>query len=191
MMRRIALAAALLAPATAFAHEGHSHAVGFLAGLAHPFGGLDHLVAMIAVGLWAASYGTRRMALMLPAGFLGGMVAGGLLGAFGPALPIVEYGVVGTAVLLALAVGASLRLPAAASIALVALAGAFHGVAHGAEMASGASLALYGAGFLAATALLHGFGYGVARLAQDAGRMALLRGAGFAAAGLVVVSALV
>lgn len=190
-MRRLALAAALLAPLPAFAHEGHAPAMGFLAGLAHPFGGLDHLVAMVAVGLWAASHGTRRMALALPGAFLGAMIAGGLLGAVAPAPPIVEYGVLGTSVLLALAVAASLRLPAAASIALVALAGVFHGVAHGAEMAAGSSIALYGAGFLVATAALHGFGYGVARLAQDAGRMALLRGAGFAAAALVVVSALV
>ena len=188
-MRRVVLAAALLAPATAFAHEGHSHAVGFLAGLAHPFGGLDHLVAMIAVGLWAASYGTRRMALALPGAFLGGMVAGGMLGVFGPAMPFVEYGVFGTAVLLALAVAASLRLPVTASVTLVALAGLFHGTAHGAEMASGASLALYGAGFLAATAGLHGSGYAVARLAGDSGRTAPLRGAGLAAAALLVLSA--
>lgn len=184
------LALALLAPASAFAHDGHAHAAGFLAGFVHPFGGLDHLVAMVAVGLWAAAFGTRRMALILPGAFLGGMAAGGVAGAFGPSLPLVEYGVLGTSVLLALAVAASLRAPVAASLALVALAGAFHGAAHGAEMASGTSFALYGAGFLAATALLHGLGYAAARIAPPRGRPVLMRGAGFAAAVLVVLSAL-
>jgi urease accessory protein len=188
MMRRLVLAAALLAPATAFAHPGHDHGAGFLAGVAHPFGGLDHLVAMVAVGLWAASFGTRRMALVLPGAFLGGMALGGLGGAFGPALPVVEYGVIGTAVLLAVAVAASLRLPVAASIGFVALAGVLHGYAHGAEMTAGSSLALYGAGFLAATATLHALGFGLAQTAIGAGRMAVVRGAGFCAAAVLLVS---
>lgn len=186
-MRRLVLAAALLAPLPAFAHPGHDHGAGFLAGLAHPLGGLDHLVAMVAVGLWAASYGSRRMALVLPGAFLGGMVAGGVLGAFGPALAVVEYGVIGTAVLLAVAVAASLRLPVAASLGVVALAGVMHGYAHGAEMTAGSSLALYGAGFLVATATLHALGFGMAQLAT--GRPALIRGAGFCAAAVLLASA--
>lgn len=190
-MRRLLTAAALLAPLPAFAHEGQSHAMGFLAGLSHPFGGLDHLVAMIAVGLWAASFGTWRMALLLPGVFLGGMIAGGALGAFGPALPMVEYGVAGSAALLAIAVAASLRLRLAVSIVVLALAGALHGQVHGAEMAPGSSLALYGAGFLAATATLHALGYAMSRAALGMGRMALVRGAGFGAAALVIVGAFV
>lgn len=190
-MRRALIAAALLAPLPAFAHEGHSYAVGFLSGLAHPFGGFDHLVAMIAVGLWAAAFDSRRMAMILPGAFLVGMVAGGLLGALGPALPIVEYGVIGTAVLLAIAVAASLRLPAAVSVAFVALAGALHGHAHGAEMTAGSSLALYGIGFLVATATLHAFGLSLAQFAQNAGRMPVVRGAGLGAAALLLVTALV
>jgi len=181
------LALALLAPFPAFAHPGHDQGVGFLAGLLHPLGGLDHLVAMIAVGLWAASAGTRRMALALPGAFLAAMVAGGVLGAFGPALAVVEYGVIGTAVLLAVAVAASLRLPVVASLGFVALAGVLHGYAHGAEMTAGSSLALYGAGFLVATATLHALGFGMAQRAM--GRPALIRGAGFCAAAVLLVSA--
>ena len=186
-MRRFVLALALLAPPPAFAHPGHDHGAGFLAGLAHPLGGLDHLVAMVAVGLWAASYGSRAMALALPGAFLGGRVAGGMRGAFGPALAVVEYGVIGTAVLLAVAVAASLRLPVAASIGFVALAGVLHGYAHGAEMTAGSSLALYGTGFLVATAALHALGFGVARMAT--GRPALIRGAGLCAAAVLLVTA--
>ena len=190
-MRALFGALALLAPVPAFAHEGHSRALGLFSGFAHPFGGLDHLVAMIAVGLWAASFGTRRMALLLPGGFLAGMAVGGVVGVFGPAMAVVEYGVIGTAVLLAMAVAVSLRAPVMAAVALVALAGALHGVAHGAEMEAGANVALYAAGFLVATAVLHAAGFGIARMAMGFGRVAVLRGAGFGAAGLVVIVALV
>ena len=161
-MRRalpLALAAALLAPLPALAHPGDHH-LGFIAGLAHPLGGLDHLLAMIALGLWAGLIGgTARWAL--PTGFLGGMALGGLLGAAGVALPLVEPGILASLVVLGGLAAFTLRLPLPAALAVAAGFGLLHGHAHGAE-ALGAAIIPYGAGVLLATALLHGVGLALA-----------------------------
>lgn len=143
----------------ALAHgEGaHSHDAGLIAGLAHPFSGLDHLLAMVAVGLWAAQKGGRAL-WMLPLTFVGMMAFGGTLGVLGMPLPGIEVGIALSVMVLGLLValqsGGSLQL-ACATVGLFAL---FHGLAHGVEMPLAASPLAYGFGMMAATAFLHASG---------------------------------
>lgn len=152
---------------TAEAHVGPTPGVGFAAGLTHPFGGLDHLLAMIAVGFWAAQQeGRARWAI--PASFLLAMILGGGLGLVGLALPGVEAGVATSVLLLGLAIAAGLRLKLGLAVGLVALFAIFHGHAHGTEMPQAAAPILYGLGFLAATAALHLAGFGLAQIARGA-----------------------
>jgi urease accessory protein len=154
-MRPLFLALALLAPMPALAHTGAGNVHGFLAGLAHPLGGLDHLAAMLAVGAWAGVLGGRAR-LGLPLGFLGAMAAGGLLGMAGAALPLVEAGILASIIVLGALIACWATLPMAAAVPLVALFGLLHGHAHGTEMAGGALG--YALGVLAATASLHAAG---------------------------------
>jgi urease accessory protein len=149
-----------LAASAAMAHPGHEPA-GFLAGIAHPLGGLDHLLAMLAVGLFAARQeGAARWAL--PAGFVTALLAGAALGAAGLVLPVVEAGVAASVLVLGLLIASLTRLPLAAGLPLVAAFALFHGFAHHAEMGEG-SLAAYIAGLSLTSALLHGAGYLLAR----------------------------
>jgi urease accessory protein len=184
MKTRSALAAVALATASgaAFAHPGHESA-SFFTGFAHPLGGLDHLLAMLAVGLYAAHQpGTTRW--MLPAGFVLAMLAGAGLGALGVALPAVEAGIAASVLVLGLLIALAARLPLAASLPLVAAFALFHGHAHHAEM-GGASLVTYAAGFALATALLHGAGYAIARwMPQTRVGNAIRRVAGLVVAGV-------
>ena len=162
MKTRSALAAVVLATASgaALAHPGHESA-SFFTGFTHPLGGLDHLLAMLAVGLYAARQpGTTRW--MLPAGFVLAMLAGAGLGAIGVALPAVEAGIAASMLVFGLLIALAARLPLTVSLPLVAAFALFHGHAHHAEM-GGASLVTYAAGFALATALLHGAGYAIAR----------------------------
>lgn len=170
---RFPIALALtLAAGSAVAHPGHE-AAGFVAGFAHPLGGVDHLLAMLAVGLYAARQdGAGRWAV--PASFLLAMLAGAALAAAGLPLPGVEAGIAVSLLVLGLLVGALARLPVASSAALVASFALFHGHAHGAEMGAG-GIASYAAGFLLATGLLHGAGYGLARWLPETSGAALLR----------------
>lgn len=157
-VRSLLLAAALpLAPGAALAHPGHHEAAGWAAGLHHPIGGLDHLLAMVAVGIIAGLLGGRAL-WMLPATFLAMMTAGAVLAAAGIVLPFVEPAIAASLVAFALlAVGARL-VPLTALAGLVGAFAVFHGAAHGAEMPETASGLAYGAGFLAGTALLHAAG---------------------------------
>lgn len=162
-------------PTLAYAHPGHAD--GLAHGLAHPFGGLDHLVAMVAVGLWAAQLGGRA-AWAVPASFVAAMIMGGLLGIAGIALPYVETGVLVSLLTLGLLVAAAARLPLALSAGVVGVFAMFHGYAHGAEMSPGASVFAYALGFMMASAFLHlsGYTFGMAIRAR------LLRFAGAAVA---------
>jgi urease accessory protein len=153
-MRPLLIAAALLAPLPALAHPGAPHVHGFGTGFIHPLVGIDHLVAMIAVGLWAAMAGGRAR-LALPAGFLGGMTGGALLGLAGLGLPMVEQGILATIIVLGALVGAGARLPVMAAVPMLAVFGLLHGHAHGTELEGGG---LEAVGVLLATALLHGAG---------------------------------
>ena len=149
----------LVASSTAFAHPGHDVS-GFAAGLIHPFSGLDHLLAMVAVGLWAAQGGGRKVWL-LPATFMTMLAAGAGIGMQWQALPLVEAGIAVSVLALGLLVALSLQLPASLSVAITALFGLLHGYAHGLELPASAAPAAYALGFLAATATLHLVGIAV------------------------------
>lgn len=157
-MKRFTLPAAillLLASGTALAHPGHVG--GLVAGLAHPYSGLDHLLAMIAVGLWAAQQSARDALWKIPLAFVIAMTVGALMGMAGLLLPQVETGIAASLVILGLLVTFALRLPTGAGMALVAIFALFHGFAHGAEAPLN-SLVPFGIGFMLATASLHGLG---------------------------------
>lgn len=166
---RLAAAVPFLLPTAALAHTGVGATGGLLHGFMHPIGGLDHVLAMVAVGLLAAHLGGRALWLV-PASFVALMAAGGLFGVAGLGLPLVETGIALSVVGLGLAVALRLGLPTATAMALVGGFAAFHGVAHGAEMPAAAAGLAYGLGFMAATASLHALGIGLAFVAERAGR---------------------
>jgi urease accessory protein len=170
------------------AHTGAEHAVSFAVGVRHPWSGLDHMLAMVAVGLWAGVNGGKAR-WAWPAAFVGVMVVGGALGVAGVALPMVEPGILASVVVLGLLVLAAIRLPVAAGAALVALFALLHGHAHGAELPAAGAAASYAAGFAIVTALLHGIGLAVAYVADGARGVILVRGAGalVAVAGVALV----
>ncbi len=193
-LTRLCLAVAVLAASSgaAFAHPGHDGAAGFSHGFLHPLGGLDHVLAMVAVGLFAAHLGGRAL-WAVPATFIAVMAAGGALGMAGVALPFVEAGIALSVVVLGLAVALRLSVPTLVAMALVGFFAVFHGYAHGAEMPADAAGATYAAGFLAATALLHGagiaLGIAVARLGAFAGRSAVqVAGGAMAVAGIAILT---
>jgi urease accessory protein len=162
MSRRLISFVALAALyATASAHTGADAGAhhGFGAGFAHPFTGIDHLLAMLAVGLWsaiAAPAVDRRM-LAWPVAFAAVLLVGALMGAAGVTLPLVEPAIAASVLILGLLVATRARLPLAAGSALVAAFALFHGLAHGGELGGAAALA----GMVLATALLHGAGLGL------------------------------
>ena len=143
--------------------EGHTskgEAIGFLSGLRHPISGLDHVLAMIAVGLWGAQLGAPAI-WMLPVAFPMVMALGGMMGLLGIPLPGVEYGIAASMILLGAAVLLELRPPLALAAALVSFFAIFHGHAHGTELPPGQSGLLYSMGFVMATGCLHGVGISI------------------------------
>lgn len=158
MINRFGLAAAVfaLSASPAFAHLDPSEHGSFAAGFSHPLFGTDHVLAMIAVGLWAALLGGRAV-WALPTAFVGAMVAGFALSLAGMPLPYVEPFILASVVVLGTVVALALRLPLGLSAALVAAFGICHGHAHGGEIGSAGELG-YAAGFVLATALLHAAG---------------------------------
>ncbi len=143
----------------ASAHVGQHLGFSAASGFAHPFLGLDHLAAMIAVGLWSAMAGGKRVWIW-PAAFVIAMLVGGFLGHAGVALPKVEPAIALSVVVLGLLVAFGVSAPVPVGAALVALFAIFHGHAHGAE-APGEGWLGYAAGFAVATALLHIVGIGI------------------------------
>ena len=153
---RWSLALAVMAfSGMAQAHPGHVG--GYLAGIAHPFTGLDHLLAMLAVGVWAAQLGGRAKWLV-PASFIACMAVAASVGLSGIALPMVESGIATSVLLLGLLIAFSIKLPIALSASIVGLFAVFHGYAHGAEMPQLSTPWVYGIGFMLSTAALHGLG---------------------------------
>jgi urease accessory protein len=142
----------------AFAHPGHNVS-GFAAGLMHPFSGVDHLLAMVAVGLWAAQGNTEKRGgkriWLLPATFMAMLAAGAAIATQWQSLPLVEAGIAASVLSLGLLIALSMQLPMMFSVAIIALFGLFHGYAHGLELPQSAAPAEYALGFLAATATLH------------------------------------
>jgi urease accessory protein len=193
VMRIAAVAAILIAmTGAAAAHAGHADAGGFTHGFLHPLGGLDHMLAMVAVGLYAALLGGRALWLV-PAAFVTVMALGGALGAADYALlPYTEIGIALSVVVLGLAIALRVSLPTLAAMTLAGVFAVFHGHAHGAEMPQSLSGYEYAAGFLAATALLHGagvaVGLGMGKLSELGGRrVTQAAGGAMALAGLVLL----
>ncbi|MCL5043623.1 MAG: HupE/UreJ family protein [Gammaproteobacteria bacterium] len=152
--RLLLLAGALAVPGLAHAHPGHETLHGLFSGLGHPLFGFDHLLAMLAVGLWGAQLGGRARWL-LPVLFVGVMLSGGALGMLGVSIPVVEPGIIASVVALGLFLLWARQVPLLASGALVSLFALFHGVAHGTEMPLQVSALTYALGFALATAALH------------------------------------
>jgi urease accessory protein len=148
----------------ASAHPGHDTSSA-ASGFAHPFTGYDHLLAMLAVGLWSAQLGKRAI-WILPASFLLAMCAGGALAATGMHLPIADQGILTSVLVLGILIATTARLPLALALTIVALFAVCHGFAHIAEMKPGASRFAYGSGFLLATASLHIAGLFIGSLLQ-------------------------
>ena len=187
----ILAAACILAPGAAVAHTGAGGTDGIVHGLMHPVTGLDHVLAMVAVGVLAAFLGGRALWLV-PTSFVAMAAIGGALGARGVPVPFVELGISASVILLGLAIALQAKLPLGLATGLVGLFGLYHGYAHGAEMPADASGVAYALGFLAATAALHvagiGLGLGINHLAtRSATRFAQAGGAAMALAGVALL----
>lgn len=168
-MRIVLAVLGTLVSTTAFAHTGAHHTAGIVHGFMHPVGGLDHVLAMIAVGILAFVAGGRAL-WALPLSFMAAMLAGGALGISGIELPLVETGIGASIIAIAGLAAFGAPLPLMATAPLVAFFGLFHGFAHGAEMPLDASGLSYAAGFLVATGLLHFAGIaGSVAVAKSAG----------------------
>jgi urease accessory protein len=188
----ILAAACILVPGAALAHTGAGHAHGLVHGLIHPVTGIDHILAMVAVGVLAALIGGRAL-WAIPGSFVAMAALGGVLGMRCVPLPFVEFGISASVVLLGLMIALRVRLPLAVVAGVVGLFGVYHGYAHGVEMPADASGLGYGLGFLAATAALHlagiGLGLGIGHLAsRPATRFARAGGAAMALAGIVLLA---
>ncbi len=179
----------LLCATPALAHPGHDHAATFAAGLGHPFSGLDHMLAMLSVGLWAAMRGGKAV-WAWPLAFVTAMIGGGALGLAGIQLPLVEPAILASVIVLGALAATATRAPVLAGAALIALFGLAHGFAHGAEAPAGSPTA-YAAGFLLATAGLHlaGLSTGLALIRLRHPVALRLLGAGAALGGLALVFA--
>jgi urease accessory protein len=183
MRHRLTAAIALtLVPTAALAHPGIGDAHGFVQGFAHPLGGLDHVLAMVMVGIFAWQLGGRALWLV-PATFVLAMATGGALAMLGIPVPLVELGIALSVIVLGAVVALGVKAPLAIAMGLVGLFAIFHGHAHGTEMPLDASGGAYGAGFVLATALLHvaGIALGVAigRIGDADGRAAYRLGGAF------------
>ena len=186
-MKAKPIAAALFflgATAPALAHTGVGDTHGFVHGFMHPVGGLDHVLAMVAVGLFAAHLGGRAL-WAVPAAFVTLMAVGGALGMNGVSVPYVETGIGLSVVVLGAILATGVAPPVSLAMGLVGFFAIFHGHAHGAEMPEDASGLAYGVGFMFATALLHvaglGLGMAIGRFGETHGTR-YVRGAGAAVA---------
>jgi len=179
-------------PTAALAHTGHGDTSGFLHGFMHPVGGIDHILAMVAVGVFAFVLGGRAL-FLVPLAFVATMAAGFVLGLGQVDVPFVELGIALSSVVIGAAAAWGKPMPVAAAMSLVGVFAIFHGHAHGAEMPVDASGLEYAAGFIVATALLHAAGIasamGVAKLVGKYGKVvAQVAGGLFALGGLGVLA---
>jgi urease accessory protein len=186
-----AIAIVLWIPKIASAHTGVGDVTGFWHGLEHPIGGLDHILAMVAVGLWAAQMGGKAL-WIVPGAFVTAMVGSSILGHFAIPLPGVEQGILASDFILGLLLLFSARLPLALSAEIVAILAIFHGYAHGAEMPETASGLAYGLGFIVSTAFLHlagiGIGLGIDRYQPKLQQLLFRIGGGAVVVGAIYVS---
>lgn len=168
-----------LLPQAALAHPAGGAPGGFTTGLAHPFGGADHMLAMVAVGLWAAQLGGRAV-VAIPCSFISLMVCGGALASHGQPLPGMEQAIAASVVVLGVAIATAARLPWSWAALVVGVFAVCHGHAHGVEMPSAAGRIAFTVGFVVATASLLAAGIGINGLARSLGRTAVVRLAGAA-----------
>jgi urease accessory protein len=189
MKTRLALLLALT-PSLAFAHVGSGDAHGIAHGFMHPLSGLDHILAMGAVGLFAAHLGGRALWLV-PLAFLAMMTVGGALGVRAIGLPYVEVGIGLSVVVLGIMVASRANPPVAIAMALVGFFALFHGHAHGAEMPESASGLAYGAGFILATTLLHAIGIAFGMLIGSERRLTQLAGSAMAMGGIALLGGMI
>ncbi len=178
----IAVATATIFVATpAYAHDGTGLAGGFVAGVLHPLVGLDHMLAMISVGLWGAFLG-RPLVYALPMLFPAAMAVGGALGMAAIGFPPVEFGIAVSVVTLGAMILFAVRAPVFVACAIVGIFALFHGYAHGAELPSAADPVGYSAGFVLSTGLLHLLGITAGLLRSTRPGTIALRAAGGAIA---------
>ena len=162
-----------LCPLTAFAHQRGGEAIGFVSGFEHPISGLDHILAMVAVGLWGAQLGAPAI-WVLPVVFPIVMALGGMMGLMGIKLPGIELCIALSAVALGFAVFREARPKLWIAAIIVGFFAIAHGHAHGSELPVGADSLLYSIGFVIATGLLHATGIGIGLVHRwTAGRVAL------------------
>ncbi|MGO4350320.1 HupE/UreJ family protein [Rhizobium sp. RAF36] len=190
----LALIAAAI-PAAAYAHPAIGEAAGFSHGFAHPMTGLDHVLAMVMVGVLAFQLGGRATWL-LPATFVLVMAFGGALGMAGVNVPFVEIGIALSVIVLGAVVALNIKAPVAAAMAVVGLFAVFHGHAHGAEMPENAAGITYAVGFMMATAILHmaglALGFAIGRGGERSGFLATRLAGGFATiAGVGILTGLI
>jgi urease accessory protein len=175
---RVALGvSALILADPVLAHTGEGVAGGFASGFTHPILGIDHVIAMVAVGLWGAFLGMPAIWL-LPVVFPLVMASGGILGIFAFPLPAVETGIALSAVVLGVMVALAARPPLWIAAALVGMFALFHGHAHGAEMPAASNAFAYALGFVIATGVLHLLGIAFGSLARWPAGSAAVRAAG-------------
>lgn len=179
-----ALGAIAVLPSAAMAHTGVGSTSGLVAGLSHPLGGLDHLMAMLAVGLWAGQAGGRSL-WAIPVAFVLAMVFGGVAANAGIAIPFVEQGILMSVIVSGFLVAAAVRMPLLVSTMVAGGFALFHGYAHGAEMPLAAGFVSYSVGFVLASSLLVATGVVAAnvlkrmswnRIGQGAGALIALAG---------------
>jgi urease accessory protein len=184
-----ALGGSVLVASPAWAHTGNE-TNGFSTGLLHPITGVDHLLAMVAVGVVAATWRRDRTLWLAPAAFLLGMVGGGIAGIVGVPFPGAELLIVASVILLGIAIAAAVTdgKGSAWVLPLLAAAGLAHGHAHGAEAPSAAHPALYVIGFLLATACVHAAGVGVGTVIRDRQIVRVGLGAATATAGVLLLA---
>jgi len=175
-MRAVALPTALWAQ-SALGHVLQSEAYGFITGFLHPISGADHVLAMVAVGLWGAQLGAPAI-WVLPVAFPLVMAMGGMLGFLGVPIPGVEYGIAASAIVLGTAVAFEVRPTLVIAALVVGCFAIFHGHAHGTELPAGQSALLYSIGFVIATGCLHAVGIGIGTAHRWTWGRQLLRSAG-------------
>jgi urease accessory protein len=179
----LAVALFLAAPQVVRAHPQSGAAGGFLSGFSHPISGWDHILAMIAVGLWGAQLGAPAMWL-LPVTFPMVMALGGMMGLLGIPLPGVEFGIAASAIVLGGMVLSEARPRLWIAALIVGVFAIFHGHAHGTELPAGQDGLLYSAGFVIATGCLHGVGITIGLIHKWKGGRIVIRAAG----GLVLLA---
>ena len=196
MRTGLTIAAALtLVPTAALAHPGIGEMHGFVHGFAHPLGGLDHILAMVTVGIFGWQLGGRALWLV-PATFVLAMAIGGALAITGVPVPMVETGIAASVIVLGAIVALGIKAPLAIAMGLVGLFAIFHGHAHGSEMPLAAATGVYAAGFMLATTLLHmtgiAIGAAIGRIGDAYGLATYRLGGGLVAlAGVAILTHLI